>query len=385
MRVNNIFHSYCLFALLLLLGCRDPFEPEIVAQDLALMVVEGYVEVDGESEIILSRTSTVKDTSAVRMITGARVFVSPESGSSFWDFDELEERKGHYTFTGSFDPNQNYFLNIWLSNGEMYQSELLRPVITPEIAELGWLRDDNGVEIFVSTQGGADAKYFLWSFNEDWIFNAGLASFLIFEDSTVRNRREEERIDRCWDATRQPRIVLQNSARFEGNLIVERELVRIPPLSEKLQRRYSIEVIQRAIDQEAFDFWEILRKNSDDIGGIFSPLPSLIGGNINAVGENNTENVIGHVSMGRSARKRIYINTEDVFPWRVEIPEYEFCNLSQDTIPVNLASTRFRSGAEVPAREVYADIFLIGYRSGSRQCVDCTLRGSNVKPDFWED
>ncbi|PRY85324.1 DUF4249 domain-containing protein [Mongoliibacter ruber] len=385
MRVNNILYRYCLFSLLIVLGCRDPFEPEIVSQDLALLVVEGYIEIDGDSEIILSRTSTVRDTSNVRMVTGARVYVSPESGNSFWDFDEAEDLNGHYSFTGNFEANQNYYLNILLPNGQMYQSELLTPVITPEIEELGWLRDDGGVEIFVSTQGDTDAKYFLWSFNEDWIFFPGVSSFLIYEDGGVRARTEEERVDRCWDATRQPRIVLQNSARFEGNLIVERELVRIPPLSEKLQRRYSIEVIQRAIDQDAFDFWEILRKNSDDIGGIFSPLPSLIGGNIHSIEGNSEENVIGHISMGRSARKRIYIDGTDVFPWRVEIPEYEFCNLSQDTIAVNLASSRFRSGLEIPAREVFQDFFLIGYRSGSRACVDCTLRGSNVRPDFWED
>lgn len=383
MKVNHSLYRYCLFAFLLILGCRDPFEPEIIGQDLALLVVEGYVEVDGTSEITLSRTSMVKDTSAVRMITGARVFVSPESGSSFWDFEEVEN--GQYTFSGSFDTNQKYQLNIWLANGERYQSELLTPIITPEIAELGWLQDNAGVEIFVSTQGGADARYFLWSFNEDWIFNAGVSSFLIYEDGAVRAREENERVDRCWDATRQPRIVLQNSARFDGNLIVERELVRIPPLSEKLQRRYSIEVIQRAIDQDAFDFWEILRKNSDDIGGIFSPLPSLIGGNIHAIDENNTENIIGHVSMGRSARQRIFIDAADVFPWRVVIPDYEFCNLSTDTIPPNLVSSRFRVGLEMPAREVYDGMFLIGYRSSSRECVDCTLRGSNVRPDFWED
>ncbi|MFN3814320.1 MAG: hypothetical protein ACK4SM_06835, partial [Aquificaceae bacterium] len=41
--------------------------------------------------------------SAVRMITGARVFVSPESGSSFWDFDELEETDTSYMLEGLLD------------------------------------------------------------------------------------------------------------------------------------------------------------------------------------------------------------------------------------------------------------------------------------------
>ncbi|EPA00593.1 hypothetical protein A33Q_0066 [Indibacter alkaliphilus LW1] len=368
-----------------IISCRDPFEPEIIRQDLAILVVEGYVEVDGESFISLSRTSPVRDTASVVFESGARVFLIPESGTSFWDFEESEDQAGFYTLEGSFDPNQKYFLNVWLSNGEMYQSELLTPIITPDIEELGWLRDEVGVEIFVSTNGNEDARYFLWTYNEDWIFNAGISSFLIFENGGVRERREEERVDRCWSSTFMPRIVLQNSARFDGNRILERELVRIPNLSEKLQRRYSIEVVQRAIDQDAFDFWEILRKNSDDIGGIFSPLPSLISGNINNVDEKKDENVIGFISMGRSSRKRIYIDQADVAPWRVEIPEYEFCNLSMDTIPPELASSRFRTGVEIPARILFDGPFFLGYRGASRECVDCTLRGSNVKPEFWED
>lgn len=384
MRALSTIYSLLLF-IFLAAGCRDPFEPEIINQDLAILVVEGYVEIDGISEITLSRTANVRDTSQINMVAGANVFLMRDSGNERWNFTEKQGEPGKYVVDESLNPNWEYVLHIWLPDGQRFRSKAMSPIITPEIEELGWLRDDAGVEIFVSTQGNNEAQYFLWSFNEDWIFNAGVSSFLIFEEGGVRNRTEEERIDRCWDNTRQPRIVLQNSARFDGNTILERELVRIPNLSEKLQRRYSIEVIQRAIDQEAFDFWEILRKNSDDIGGIFSPMPSLISGNIELENGSSNQKVIGHVSMGRSASKRIYIDNADVFPWRVEIPEYEFCNLSTDTIPVSNAPSRFRGGTEIPAREVLQDFLLIGYRGASRQCADCTLRGSNVRPEFWED
>ncbi|MBW3467144.1 DUF4249 domain-containing protein [Arthrospiribacter ruber] len=384
MKAFLTIYSLLLF-ILLATGCRDPFEPEIINQNLAILVVEGYVEIDGISEITLSRTANVRDTSQINMVAGANVFLTRDSGNERWDFTEKQGEPGKYVVDENLNPNWEYVLHIWLPDGQRFRSKAMSPIITPEMEELGWLRDDAGVEIFVSTQGNNEAQYFLWSFNEDWIFNAGVASFLIFEEERVRNRTEEERIDRCWDNTRQPRIVLQNSARFDGNTILERELVRIPNLSEKLQRRYSIEVIQRAIDQEAFDFWEILRKNSDDIGGIFSPMPSLISGNIEPENASSNQKVIGHVSMGRSASKRIYIDNADVFPWRVEIPEYEFCNLSTDTIPVSNAPSRFRGGTEIPAREVLQDFLLIGYRGASRQCADCTLRGSNVRPEFWED
>jgi len=376
------------FVLVLLVGliqsCRDPFEPELRASNLNFLVVEGFIEVEGESKIRLSRSTEVRSLDEPQIEMGARVFLT-NGGNEIWDFQETD--LGTYTLTGSFDPTQNYQLNIWLSNGQQYLSETLNPIISPEIEELGYLRDEVGVEIFVSTKGNEQAQYFLWSYEEHWIFNPGVISFLIYESGTVRYRREEERVDRCWDSNLFPKIVLQNSSRFADNTILQRELVRIPNQSEKLAQRYSIQVTQRAIDQEAFDFWEILRKNSDDIGGIFSPLPSLINSNIKNILD-DTEPVIGFVSMGKSASKRIYINIDEVRPWPVFIAEYEFCQVLQDTIPPTQAAiiSAFESGDRTPARDLFNQMgALIGFRAAETRCVDCTLRGSNIKPEFWED
>jgi hypothetical protein len=376
------------FALVFLVAlnhsCRDPFEPELRATNLNFLVVEGFIEVEGESKIRLSRSTEVRSVDEPQIEIGARVFLTNE-GTEIWDFQETDP--GTYSLTESLDPALNYQLSIWLSNGQQYLSEDLKPIISPEIEELGFLRDDNGVEIFVSTKGNEQAQYFLWSYEEHWIFSPGVISFLIYESGSVRYREEKERVDRCWNSNLFPKIVLQNSSRFADNTILQRELVRIPNQSEKLTQRYSIQVTQRAIDQEAFDFWEILRKNSDDIGGIFSPLPSLINSNIKNIND-NTEPVIGFVSMGKSASKRIYINIDEVRPWSVFIPEYEFCQVLQDTIPPTQEAIigAFASGDRTPARDLYNQMgALIGFRAAETRCVDCTLRGYNVKPDFWED
>jgi hypothetical protein len=368
----------------LIQSCRDPFEPELRETNLNFLIVEGFIEVEGESKIKLSRSTEVRSTDEPQIEIGARVFLTNE-GSETWEFQESEA--GTYTLTGSYDPGQNYQLGIWLSNGQQYMTGALEPIITPEIEELGYLRDEEGVEIFVSTKGNDEAQYFLWSYEEHWIFRPGVVSFLLYESGSIRNRNEDERIDRCWDSNQFPKIVLQNSSRFEDNTILQRELVRIPNQSEKLTQKYSILVTQRAIDQEAFDFWEILRKNSDDIGGIFSPLPSLIRSNIKNVMD-DTEPVIGFISMGKSAGKRIFIEIEEVIPWPVFIPEYEFCQVFQDTIPPTSEAiiSAFDSGDRIPARDLYNQMgALIGYLAAESRCTDCTLRGTNVKPDFWED
>lgn len=376
--------SYIIAILLALAigSCRDPFEPEVTNEDIAILVVEGYIETNGEeSKIFLSRTNPIRSEFTAQPVTDADVFLIAESGEE-WAFDESDT--GAYTFTGFFDTNITYQLGIDLPNGKKYLSDPMRPIISPPMDELNFLRDEAGVEIFVSTKGNDEAQYFLWDYDEHWIFRPGVISFLKFEGGQVSKRDPDERIDLCWNTNLFPKIILQNAARFEDNTIIQRELVRIPNESEKLSQRYSIKVRQRAIDQATYDFWEILRKNSDDIGGIFSPLPSLIGGNIKAVSP-ATDNAIGYVSMGQSASQRIYINNADVAPWKVFIPEYEFCFVLGDTIPPNEAGTAFNNIDRVPAREIFDGMFFLGYQASTKKCTDCTLRGTNIAPDFWED
>ncbi|MCH6198031.1 DUF4249 domain-containing protein [Aquiflexum sp. LQ15W] len=376
--------SYVVAVLLLFLwgSCRDPFEPEVTNADISLLVVEGYIETNGEeSTIYISKTNPIRSGSATLPVIDASVFLISSTGEE-WSFSETDS--GTYSYTGFFDIQDTYQLGINLTNGKQYLSEPMKPIVTPEINELNFLRDEAGVEIFISTKGTDEAQYFLWDYEEHWIFRPGVISFLKFENGAVSKREPDERIDLCWSSNIFPKIILQNSARFADNTIIQRELVRIPNESEKLTQRYSIKVRQRAIDQATYDFWEILRKNSDDIGGIFSPLPSLIGGNIKAISP-ETDNAIGYVSIGQSASQRIYIDYEDVQPWRIFIPEYEFCFVLADTIPPNEAVTAFNNIDRVPAREVFDGMFFLGYRAATKKCTDCTLRGTNRAPGFWED
>ncbi|MCH6198030.1 DUF4249 domain-containing protein [Aquiflexum sp. LQ15W] len=382
-KLDYILKSLAL-ALLFLSGCRDPFEPEVTDQDLAALVVEGFIETGGEiSEITLSRTNPIRNSESFRPEAGARVILKSESGEE-WAFQESQN--GVYTFSEFLDQGMTFQLEITLPNGRQYLSDAMSPIITPDIEELGFIKDNAGVEIFVSTKGNEEAQYFLWDYEEDWIFRPGVRSQFFFNPATkdVEFRKTDQKIDLCWKSNLFPKIILQNAARFADNTILQRELVRIPNRSEKLTERYSIRVRQRAVNQETYDFWEILRKNSDDIGGIFSPLPSLIRGNIKSV-EPNGDNVIGMVSMGKSASKRIYINAQDVAPWPYFIEEYEFCRLDQDTVLIANYEREFSSGSRLPVIPVVVVTTTIGFRAATRQCTDCTLRGTNIKPDFWED
>jgi len=371
-------------SVILFSGCRDPFEPDVTMRDLNYLVVEGYVEIDAQESILrLSRTTPLQGENQFRVESGALISLISENGFT-WEF--VEKEAGTYSLTGTFDPNLTYKINILLNNNQEYESDPLIPKISPTIQNIGFTRNEDGVNIQVSAQGNKDAVYFLWDYEETWLFRPPLPSPYIYNPNTgeIDLRRPEQQIGLCWLDNKVNRIILENAGRFANFSINQKDLVFIPNLSEKLMTRYSISVRQRAIDKEAFDFWEIMRKNTEDIGGIFSPLPSLIRGNINPISSSSSI-AIGFVSMGKSSSQRYYVNVQEVRPWPVFIPDYLGCNIQPDTIPPAFYSLEFSGRNFMPVVQVVDVLTILGYQGAETRCTDCTLRGSNVRPDFWED
>ncbi|WP_373493377.1 DUF4249 domain-containing protein [Aquiflexum sp.] len=382
---KSYYFFWCLPVILSLLsGCRDPFEPEIRFSDFNLLVVEGFIETGSEESILkLSRTGPIRGEEEFRVESGAMISLNAESGER-WDFIEIEP--GMYSLTGNFDHDKTYRLQILLNNNHEYLSDPLIPIESPEISDMGFNRNEDGVQIYVSTQGNQEAVHFLWGYEETWMFRPPFPSPYFYNPDTkdIEFRKPEDQVGRCWSENKVNRIVLENSGRFTNNIINQKEVVFIPNLSEKLMQRYSLNIRQMAISREAFEFWEIMRKNTEDIGGIFSPLPSLIRGNIHAVNTSHPD-PIGFVSMGKSGKKRLYINVQELTPWQVFIPDYTGCAINNDTIPPQFYELEFGGPNFVPVVEVVEVLTILGYQGAPRRCADCTLRGSNVRPDFWED
>lgn len=377
-----------IFSLLVILtmGCREPFEPEIKNQEAGILVVEGYLDSEGlKSELRLSITTNVSDTVRFAPVKKALVNLVSGTGSVF---PLVEDKEGIYYFEQNIDENQEYRLEILLANGEKYLSSSLKPIITPPIQDAGYVRDEQGIEVFVNTQGDENADDFLWTFEETWIFLPRFKVTYIYkkELKNVVPIGDNERIDLCYKSEMNSDILLETSSRFEEQVVFRKTITEIPEGDERLMERYSILISQKAIPQESLEFWETLKKNTDDIGSIFSPLPSVIGGNFKLEG-NPDKPIIGFVSLGIVRQERVYIDRMDVLPWEYNDPEFDDCFISPDTVFLNPAQLQaaFASGAVLPARSVPGSMGPIGYYTTPRRCGDCTLYADRKRPEFWED
>lgn len=381
------FQLYLIVIVAVLSGCREPFEPEIEASDLNVLVVEGYLDSEGLSSILdLSYTRSIQNDTGIKpVVLGASIYLE-SSGGERYPLRELGN--GSYEFKQDIPENDTYVLRIFVPDGTSYATIPLTPILTPDIIDVGFVKNETGVEVFLTTKGNTDVDDFLWTFDETWAFRPAITTQYEYdtESKGVNLRDFTDRIDLCYKTERNSDLVLETSSRFEDQFVFRQTINQINQGDERLTVRYSILISQKALTKDASEFWEILKKNTDDLGSIFSPLPSIIRGNITQ-DQNPDVPVIGQVGLGRVQQRRLFIDIREVSPWRAEVPEYEGCILSADTVLIRDYDSRFRSGVNIPVLPIIPDGLFnpIGYRYSSLRCVDCTQRGTNVRPDFWKD
>lgn len=318
--------------LLFSFGCREPFSPEINDLDQGILVVEGFIEVGGGTTTIrLSMASPLYDDMPQFPVPMATITIYGENEGS-WEL--TAGNFGEYHTADFLPENQEYTLAIDLSNGQRFVSDNIKPVISPDF-DVTFTKEDGNVQVYGNTSGNDEAEYFLWQYDETWVYRTPYTSFFNYdkEAGEMVSIPMDQLTNICYNFDQSRRIILEASSRFENNQIFQKELLTIDSLSERLGIRYRIQARQYALDREAYIFWEGIRRNSDDIGTIFSPLPSAVGSNIRAAENPNTP-VIGYISAGKSKEKVMYIDASEVAPWRTSIGDFFGCFL--DTVAPGL-------------------------------------------------
>jgi Domain of unknown function (DUF4249) len=168
-----------------------------------------------------------------------------------------------------------------------------------------------------------------------------------------------------------------SSAKLDQDIISLAPITVIPFTSVKITVRYSILVKQYALTKEGYDYWDILKKNTEQLGTIFDPQPSHLFSNIHCV-TNPDEEVIGFISAGSTTEKRLFISRNEVDPWNF----VSRCDEQTLVLP-NEYKSIFGGGILIPLNPLVMNGFVIGFYGGAPTCIDCRLTGTNVKPSFW--
>ena len=139
---------------------------------------------------------------------------------------------------------------------------------------------------------------------------------------------------------------------------------------------YFVELSQIRLTEEAYRFWETVRNNSTNVGGLFSPEPSEMRGNIVNV-DDPDELVLGYVSVSTCTRKKMFVDNYDTrfSNWRG--PSYGLVEPFPD-IPDEWRKYygwKYRYGwlNDETGQTVWAPI----------ECIDCRASGGTKERPWW--
>jgi len=357
--------------LIIVFACKDPYEPPATTQNVNLLVVEGTINPDSTT-ILLSRTRTLQDTTRIFPEPNAVVFIEGQSGVSY---PLRSQQNGFYTI-GSLPLSltEKYKLKITVSS-KQYESDFVSLQRTPAIDSVSWTRDSS-VSITVNTHDPSNnTRYYRWEYVETWEFHSYYQSLLGYKNGQVYYRDSSDLLGVCYNTDASSQIILGTSAQLSSDKIENAPITTIPDGSEKLGVLYSILVKQYALNKDAYNFWQLLRRNTSEVGGLFDAQPSQLTGNLRCV-SNPTEPVLGFVSASTVETKRIFIRREELPGWNSGNENFTCIpKIITDSLQYYLSDT-----AWAPAYFVSGG----GLAIAKNVCVDCRRHGgSTTKPSFW--
>ena len=373
-------HLFFLLTLLVLIavGCKDPYGPPARSINQSYLVVEGYLNGNGPTSIRLSRTFKLDDSARVQPELSASVNLQSKGGALF---GFVPMGNGEYRSAQlPMQVNEEYRLYIKTADGKDYISDYVPYKPTPEIDSVSWERKENGVQIYANTHDPANnTTYYRWDYDETWEFRSSYLSFYEYKNGQVVMRDPNENLFTCWKTESSTNILLGSSASLQSDIISLKPITFIPNNSWKLSVKYSINLRQYALTKEAYQYWQNLMKISEQLGSIFDPQPSEIRGNIRNPLDPD-ELVIGYISAGTINEKRIFISNSQLPGWNYRAA----CDLLITPGTKDSIDFYFRDGGYTPIDVAELPSGGTGWSYSTTLCVDCRLRGVNVRPLFWQ-
>jgi hypothetical protein len=387
MNQNNFLKKLLVYCMLLLFfeACKVPYYPPVKSTDAHFLVVEGYINVNGMTNIKLTRTIIISPGDTARYIneTGARMTIEDNMNNQF---PLTETNGGNYAGNYSLNIFNQYRIHIFTKDQKEYVSDFVNCKEAPSIDTVYWRFKDGDVQILLNTHDpNNQTKFYRWNYSETWEFHSEYFSKLIFNSPDYTFSPRVVPVNVCYRTDYSTKILTASSAKLSDDVINEAQIAVIPKHDRKISVLYSILVTQFALDSSGYNYWNAIKANTEEIGSIFDAQPNQTPGNVHNI-KDVSEKVIGYIGAGSVAQRRLFISNSSM-PSGWNEPR----NCTYYDVPPDSIGYYYASGAFVPV--IYDSIrrningidstIILGIYGGSATCTDCTLTGTLDKPAFW--
>lgn len=373
-----------ILVLILLQGCIKEYYPEIKSADVSQYVINGYIDnTDSIQKVTISMTSSLEEKQFIP-VAGCTVVVSNDKGNSF-SFNYL----GNGVYGLHIDkalrvPGATFSIEVVTPDGEKITSEPEMMLPSPPIDSVYYERENiegvipgkflEGIRFLADLEGNnTDARNFRWEAIETYEYEVDYPREWYYDGEIHHIDPPDYSLKVCWMTKMVPAIYTLTTKNLAENRYTGLPLFFVDNLTNKLLIGYSLLLKQYSLSDAAYVYWDQLKANSFEQGGLYDTQPFSVKGNLTNM-TNTGKEVLGYFGASAVSEKRIFVKEVaglEIYP------------------PTTCTPARLRMGlreltpADYPA-------FLVGDALGyrmihlSHNCVDCTLAGGkNVKPDYW--
>jgi hypothetical protein len=387
---------FTVLAFLIVFGCKKPFTPVLVSsQNTRYLVIEGVIDGADSTFIRLSRTKKVDTLKTIIPETGAIVTIESDASEVI---PLIELKPGTYTAPPfNLNTSHKYRLRIKTTAAKEYLSDFVQVKNSPPIDSVGFNAQPSGVTMYVNSHDASNStRYYRWEYNEAWQFHTQYVSAWIrpSPEHISGERLPSEQVYTCFTGDTSSNIIIGNTTKLGNDIVYQSPVTTVRGNSEKIEMKYSILVKQYALTSDAYAFWQNLQDNTENLGGIFSVLPSQSPTNFHCV-TNPAETVVGYLSAGGVAYKRIFITSDQLLPsYQPLYPtvcklDTVFLNpktpeevIETNEYNHNYAAYTLVTGLYLPPPNPFGGPTAWTY--STVLCADCTIRGKREPPPFWQ-
>lgn len=384
--------------LLLLVSCVEPIDIKTITYENYL-VVEAIITNENKNHTIqLSRTFEI-DSNTPAPETGATVQVISETTT--YNFNETSN--GNYVSTVAFaaEAGKSYQLNITTKEGKSYSSS---KEIVPKNSQIEGIstsietsvEGESGVSISVqSFNPNNDSNYYRYQYEETYKivppFWSSKELMIVSEvrpfqveiiDRTVDNKICYKTNDSKSILITETKSLAEDRVNFPVRFILANDFI--------ITERYSILVKQHVLSAQAFNYYKTLKELSSSDNVFAQTQPGFIAGNLISNTDPN-EKVVGFFEVSSVSEKRFFFNFSDIFssdkPTFLDSCDFVAPILYDSFTGESPLVTLLKDNSHTYYKENDTGLaHLEGrYLLVPKICGDCTVLGSNIKPDFWVD
>lgn len=374
----------CLLLLFAVVSCVYDFHPDWQGQ-AGFVAIEGDILVGDTCQFEVRFSTDLEDENNMGEPLTYTLRVQADDGTVY----PLQDSIVDLTKAGL---TQEYRLVVEVQSPfrRTYASAWAPVQVSPPIDSLSYAinAERTALDINVSTHSDAPVGYYRWSASETWEYHSTYYAEYFFapagtvyrgrviEQNSLVAYEEGDNVYYCWDSGNRSDILLGSTVELTEDRLVDHCLYSFSNTDRKVSVVYFVELSQIRLTEEAYRFWETVRSNSTNVGGLFSPEPSELRGNIVNV-DDPDELVLGYVSVSTCTRKKMFVNNYDTLfsIWR------------------GLSSNLVEPFPDIPDewRKYYGWQYRFGWikEGGSNtvwapiECIDCRASGGTKERPWW--